>query len=374
MRTRTQILLRSSLAAVLCFGLTLGSVSAASAALTSGAIRAKQKQAIAAQKRLQDLGDELEMRGEELAQIESDLQKTRDDISASEADLAKANDDLSASQELLDMRASSIYRNGPIGFVSVMIGATDFVDLIGRFELMRRVGDSDAAIVASVKDAKARVEAANRALQTKEAEQLALRDQARNKNDQVTSAKTQQSRYVAGINADLQKLIQRERKRQEAIAARKKAEAAARARATALRNKRVLPFSGVLGNPHPEVVGIAERYLGVHYVWGGTTPAGFDCSGLAMYCYAQIGITLPRTSSVQFHAGAYIPPDRLDLLKPGDLVFFGRNGNPSRIHHVAIYAGGGDMIEAPYTGGWVWRSSLIARINSRNDYVGACRP
>ena len=367
MRTRSQNRLSGSLAVLLCAALVLGPVSAVSALPTNPAIRARQKQADEAQTKLQDLGDELETRGEELAQIESDLQKTRDDIAATEIQLTQANSDLAVSQGVLDTRASSIYRNGPVGFVSVMIGASDFLDLVGRIDLMRRIGDSDAAMVASVKDAKARVEAASRTLQTKEAEQIALRDRARLKADQVARARAEQARYVATITAELKALIEKERKRQEAIAARKRAEALARARAIAARNKLVLPFTGLPGAGHPQVVAIAEKYLGVPYVWGGTSPAGFDCSGLVQYCYQQIGIALPRTSSVQFHAGAYIPPDRTDLLQPGDLVFFGRNGDPARIHHVAIYVGGGSMIEAPYTGGRVWRSS-------RNDFVGACRP
>jgi cell wall-associated NlpC family hydrolase len=125
-----------------------------------------------------------------------------------------------------------------------------------------------------------------------------------------------------------------------------------------------------LKGPHAEVVRVAARYLGVPYIWGGTTPTGFDCSGLAQYCYAQIGLALPRTSREQFRAGAYIPPDRKDLLEPGDLVFFGYEGDANRIHHVGIYAGGGSFIHAPQSGDVVRVTSL----SERSDYVGACRP
>ena len=136
-----------------------------------------------------------------------------------------------------------------------------------------------------------------------------------------------------------------------------------------------LPFDqSKLGASHPEALAAAKKCLGVPYVWGGTTPSGFDCSGLVQYSYAQIGMTLPRTSREQFHAGAYIPPNRLDLLEPGDLVFFGYNGDPSQIHHVGMYAGGSSFIQAPSEGDVVRISSLVGRIESRGDYVGAVRP
>jgi len=118
----------------------------------------------------------------------------------------------------------------------------------------------------------------------------------------------------------------------------------------------------------------AREHLGVPYVWGGVTPQGFDCSGLTRYAYAQIGIDLPRTSRSQFRVGAYIPPDRLDLLASGDLVFFGYDGDPSKIHHVGMYLGGGSYIHAPQSGDVVRIASLTGRIASRGDYVGASRP
>ncbi|WP_129787859.1 C40 family peptidase [Promicromonospora panici] len=87
------------------------------------------------------------------------------------------------------------------------------------------------------------------------------------------------------------------------------------------------------------VVSIAMRYLGVPYVWGGTTPAGFDCSGFTSYVYAQVGIDLPRTSSSQRYAGTVV--SWAEAL-PGDLIW-----TPG---HIAIYAGDGMQIEAPVPG------------------------
>ncbi|HEY5432576.1 MAG TPA: NlpC/P60 family protein, partial [Coriobacteriia bacterium] len=72
--------------------------------------------------------------------------------------------------------------------------------------------------------------------------------------------------------------------------------------------------------------------------------------------------------------GQFIPPSRTDLLEAGDLVFFGYGGDPSQIHHVGMYVGGGVFIEAPGAGGYVRYASLWSRISSRGDYVGAVRP
>jgi cell wall-associated NlpC family hydrolase len=103
------------------------------------------------------------------------------------------------------------------------------------------------------------------------------------------------------------------------------------------------PVSGAAG----AAVAAAESQIGVPYVWGGTTPAGFDCSGLVMWAYAQAGISLPHYSGAQFADTTHIS---LADIEPGDLLFYGPGGD----EHVAMYVGGGSMIEAPYTGAHVW--------------------
>jgi len=90
------------------------------------------------------------------------------------------------------------------------------------------------------------------------------------------------------------------------------------------------------------VAAYAARFAGLAYLWGGTSPAGFDCSGLVHYCYRQAGIVVPRDSPDQARAVAPVP---LGEEEPGDLYFFAREDG--RVYHVGFVTGGGRMLDAP---------------------------
>jgi cell wall-associated NlpC family hydrolase len=116
------------------------------------------------------------------------------------------------------------------------------------------------------------------------------------------------------------------------------------------------------GPGHPQAATIALRYLGIPYLWGGASPAtGFDCSGLVMYVYAQLGISLPHYAAAQYQLGAAV--DRSQL-QPGDLVFF------DALDHVGIYIGNGQFVHAPQTGDVV---KITALSDFGDGYVGARR-
>ncbi len=111
------------------------------------------------------------------------------------------------------------------------------------------------------------------------------------------------------------------------------------------------------------LVNTAKKYLGTKYVWGGTSPSGFDCSGLLQYTAAQNGISVPRTTYEQIKSGRAV--DKSEL-QPGDFIFFGTSDDP---HHVGMYVGNGQYIHAPKTGDVV----KISNLNGRSDYLTARR-
>ena len=124
-------------------------------------------------------------------------------------------------------------------------------------------------------------------------------------------------------------------------------------------------------NPAPSskgqsIVNTAAKYIGVKCVYGGTSPSGFDCSGLVQYVCRQNGISVNRTSRAQYSNGVAVSKNNL---QPGDLVFFSKG---SGISHVGIYAGNGQVIHAPSPGKRVCYIAL-SKICSYSTYVGARR-
>ena len=116
-------------------------------------------------------------------------------------------------------------------------------------------------------------------------------------------------------------------------------------------------------NPPPtaaaaRVLNDAERYIGVPYKWGGSSPStGFDCSGFVKWVYRDQGVQLPRTSREQARAGQGVPLD-LDAFRAGDLVLFAEDNEP--ISHVAIYAGNGRIIHSSSSGNGVRYDDLLS--------------
>jgi cell wall-associated NlpC family hydrolase len=130
----------------------------------------------------------------------------------------------------------------------------------------------------------------------------------------------------------------------------------------------VSPFGGQSSTGGRAVL-LAEQFLGTPYVWGGADPvSGFDCSGLVMYVYGQLGISLPHFTGYQWNMGRRLPQS--EPLQPGDIVFFHMHSyGPG---HEGMYIGGGRFIHAPHTGDVVRISSLMDP-GYALGYVGAVR-
>ena len=277
---------------------------------------------------------------------------------AAAARVAKAEKRLHQLQAHLDTRANDMYRTGPLGFLDVLLGAKSFDQFARTWDVLKDLNAQDADYIGQTKDAKAEADAAHAVLAQKE--QAAAKQQAimADNKDYVEGQLAERKHKLAGIEAEVKKLQAQEE------AARLAEAAAAQARAA----RESSSGGGDGGNyptpsipAHGNVVDYARSRIGCPYRWAASGPSSFDCSGLMMWCYDRIGISLPHSSQEQIDSGQRV--SRGDL-QPGDLVFFG-----SPIHHVGMYIGGGDMIEAPYTGADVRIASM-----DRSDYAGACRP
>ena len=270
-----------------------------------------------------------------------------------------------------DGRATALYRQGPLGALGVLLSARNVSDFDAVYQMLTDMSRHDALTVDQLKAAKDRADAVHGRL-VSQRRQAGVQQREMASNAATVKAHLAKSKQVlAQANSAVQTLIAEERAR-EAAAAR----AAALAALADARRSRYSSSSGSgsggsgsvdYGNPPVSGVGAkavwyAEKKLGCPYVWAADGPNSFDCSGLVMWAYRQVGISLPHYSREQIGRGKRVSRSNL---QPGDLVFFG-----SPIHHVGMYVGNGKFIEAPYSGVDV----RITNLSRRSDFAGACRP
>jgi cell wall-associated NlpC family hydrolase len=315
------------------------------------------------------------------------LGEVRADIRANRRHLARARGDLRAAQARLAEVLLEAYKNGENDVAFYVLGSGSFTDLIDRWDYVDRASQSQSDLVAQIRATEREIRRRAAALRAQRERAAELVREAAASRDEIRAALREREDMLAGINADIRRLIAEEEARRERLArqaaaraAREAAEQAAAAEEAAEEAAEpATPSSGgaapAPSSPPPtpapppagslgqQAAAIAMRYLGVPYVWGGASPSGFDCSGLVMYAYAQVGISLPHYTGALWTSGAHVSRDQL---APGDLVFFYNLG------HVGIYLGGGSFVHAPSTGD-------VVKVSSLNDswyasaYVGAVR-
>jgi cell wall-associated NlpC family hydrolase len=340
---------------------------AASANATPGTVASKQAQAQNVLAQIQQIDDSLgpaiesyNLANVQLKKIESDQRENRLQLKLTRANLKVAQDSLAAR---LVSAYTSTQDNSTL---SVLLGATSLDDLLNRIEAVNSTSRQDASIVEQVTSFKAAIQEHRAELRKAHSEQQTIVAQKAAQKQRIESQLASRRQLLSSIKGEIARIRAAEEAQQRQLAA------AARSRLSGVQ----FPVADGLGvsastpegstvappNVHGGVVGIAMRYLGVPYVWGGSTPRGFDCSGFVSYVFAQIGVSVPHSSYAQFGMGTAIS---ISALQPGDLVFF------TGASHVGIYIGSGQFIHAPHTGDVVKISSLSGYYSS--NFAGARR-
>lgn len=370
--------------ALLCT-LSLAALAAAVAATVARGgstpeIRAQQAHERSVLAEVNQIGSELQIAEDRAWNAQQRLNQVKQNLRQNEYRLHVARTNLHRSQKRLESRIYSLYVNGSPSVIEAIAGAQTLGQIISRAEATRVLSNQDAALGEQALRFERSVQTRERQLKSLEAKRAAAARELNAEKQQKASELGHEKRLLASIHTTIANLqaqeAARERAARLAAEARLRAQEAARAAAARAAAATVQqappaqssttsvippPISVPVGNGgagHPSAASIALHYLGVPYVWGGASPSGFDCSGLVMYVYEQLGISLPHYTVAQWNA-----TESVSSPAPGDLVFF--NG----LGHVGIYIGGGQFVDAPHTGSVV----RIDSISSFGGYDGARR-
>lgn len=301
----------------------------------------------------------------------------RQRLNRRELRVARAN--LGRSRKLIEKRLLALYNQTSPTTLDLVLGSQNLGNLLNRLDNASRVTALDNKVIGQVATFNSAVQQHARALKNEHAYADKVLAQRQAVRDQVSSEINQRNGLLSSIQGQIATLEAQQRAREleavkaaQARAAAEQAAQAAAAQATVIGATASAPTDSTgatVATVDPsspfgsQVVSIAMSYIGTPYVWGGASPGGFDCSGLIMYSFAQLGVQLPHSSYAQFNYGV---PVSYSQLEPGDLVFFDSLG------HVGLYIGGGEYVDAPFTGAYVRVDSLTSGWALAN-YSGARR-
>jgi cell wall-associated NlpC family hydrolase len=332
-----------------------------------------------AQAKFQRLSDMAEGIVEAYDEAEVKLASAQRAADTAESVLAVANAQVAKSQRSVSHFARAAYESGGLSAIEAVLSPGGTKALVGRVAAIDAISVSQHRTLS-------RLDAASiyQGVVAKQAEGVA--GKARQAADVAAKAKTAAESSVA---AQQQLLSSLHRKKAHLAALLSDAQATAskleRERLAALAAPTTVtsappssgssPYAGETGDLSDTIsastgvaaVQQAEAQIGKPYVWGGAGPDTFDCSGLVMWSYDQVGVHLQHWTGFQWEEGAHVA---VSDLRPGDLLFFAYNtSDPETIHHVGMYIGNGEMVQAPETG-----ENVEITSDARPDFIGAIRP
>lgn len=258
----------------------------------------------------------------EMDQLEVDMAKLNEELADATAKLAVEEEKQAAQYKDMKLRIKYMYEDQDASIADVLLSSGDMSEVINKTEYVQQVYSYDRTKLSELAQTAAEIKGIKTSLEEKNEELTA-------KADELTSKKSLLYTNLEQLKAKSDNYVQK-----IADAQRKAAQQAAKQQ----------QINTIVANNNSDVangvVKLAYSFLGVPYVYGGSSPSGFDCSGLTSYCFKQFGIYIARGSNAQSCGGQRV--SSLSEALPGDLVFY-----PG---HVGIYIGNGQIIHAPHTG------------------------
>lgn len=358
---------RAFLGSALALG-ALSVVEPNKALAVTAAEKKSEVQSVAAQ--LNALNSDLETAIDQYNRTQDDYANATAKVEECQAKIDEQQKKIDELQTHIQTRATSMYRSGAMSYMDVLLGTGTFGDFATTWDTLNELNKDDADLVASAKVARTELENTKAELADQQQAAANAVSEAKTYKATIEAKQTEYNNLYNSLSAEYQQLLAEE---QEAAA--KAAEEAAKAYSPAASNdtsssssstsnsgsgnsssskpsssgssssskpsSSSSSYSGASSIPtHGSVVDYAASRVGCPYVWGASGPSSFDCSGLVMWAYAQIGISLPHyTESLYSCAKARIS---VDAAQPGDVLY--RSG------HVGISTGGNNYIHAPHTG------------------------
>lgn len=313
-----------------------------------------------------------------------DIKNAEEKISASQAKIASYNQQIVKAQVEVGKRKDNLKEqlislqkqvgNSVTGnvYFDFVLNSNSLSDLVGRSLTVNKLSQASAEALQAVKDSQAKVKALQTEQEAKQETLVATKSQLESDKAKIESLKSDAEKSAS----DLQQTLEANKDKLAQLAASEDAAKAAAATAAVAATPSASSTSTVSSSAASSsantsttsasssasasqapasntssvsvsggsIASNAAKYIGVPYVYGGTSPSGFDCSGLIYYAAKEAGINLPRTSQAQSTLGSYVS---VSDLKAGDLVFWGGVGSA---YHVGIYIGGGQYLHAPAPG------------------------
>jgi peptidoglycan DL-endopeptidase CwlO len=345
--------------------LVLALLGAASAAASP--IQDKQAQAARIQSQLDAQGNKISQLDEQYNRAQMAVASTQSQYAKAQADLAAANQRFADVKSHMSEAAVNAYMHGGNTSMVEQLVKSDGKDLAVRKTYVEAAAADQTSALDELRAARQDLEAQQANLKASADSAKAAANTLASQKAAIDAAVADQQSILSKVKGDIASLLAQQQAAAAASAQRRAQDALNRAASAPPKAAKGKGPSIPAGPPPPvghgagAAVAAAESVIGDPYVYGAAGPNSFDCSGLTMWAWAHGGVSLAHSSQSQYSETTHVP---VSAVQPGDLLFY-----YSDIHHVAMYVGGGMMVEAPHTGANV--REVPMRLDS---LVGAGRP